>query len=97
MTRLFAAALICLTATGAQTQGMPQCAEREALVQFLADKYGEALRFVGVNSVQVTELFVNDATGSWTILVTPPRGLTCMRAGGYGASVLEATEIEEKT
>ena len=66
-----------------------QCALRPDVLAALATKYGEARRGIGIAGQNaVMELFVNPATGTWTILVTTPDGKTCLIASG---SDFEAT------
>jgi hypothetical protein len=63
----------------------PQCAARDIVTAQLTDKYGETRRGMGMaaNST-VMELFASDASGTWTITVTLPNGMTCLVASGQG-------------
>lgn len=59
------------------------CGNRDEIVGQLGQKYGETRRSVGVTGRRgVVEVFASDATGSWTILLTNPQGLTCLMAAG---------------
>ena len=50
----------------------------------LATKYGETRRSIGLAANNtVMELFASP-TGSWTITVTLPEGMTCLMASGQG-------------
>lgn len=71
-------------AQAARAQG-PQCAPRAAVVEQLAERYAEAPQAMGLtaNSL-VMELFASRESGSWTITVTSPQGLTCLIASGQG-------------
>lgn len=63
----------------------PQCGPRETVVQTLADRYGETRRSLGLaGPTQVMEVFASDDTGTWTITLTMPDGVTCMVASGQG-------------
>lgn len=93
---LTAAAAIFLATTtqaGAQTKNQPQahtqaqaprnCAPRASVVTRLAERYGETRQSVGIGSNNaMVEVFASEETGSWTILVTMPTGVSCLVASG---------------
>ena len=58
-----------------------------------AARQGKARVFVGLtgNQSAFLEMFANDATGSWTLVVTTPSGRTCIAASG------EAYELTNDT
>ena len=61
----------------------PQCAAHQLVADQLAQKYGEARRSIGLASDNtVMELYASALTGTWTMTVTLPRGLTCLVASG---------------
>jgi hypothetical protein len=66
-----------------------QCGLRAAVIEHLAVKFGETRRSVGLaaNST-VMETFASDATGTWTITVTTPQGMTCLIASGQAFEVV---------
>jgi len=77
------AGLIFLT-QHAQAQTQPQCGPRAAVVKTLAEKYAETRRSIGIAANNtVMEVYAAD-TGTWTITVTTPQGLTCLVASGQG-------------
>lgn len=77
------AALILATQQGF-AQGA-QCAARAQVVQALAETYGETRRAIGLAGDQlVMETFASAESGSWTILVTRPDGVSCLVASGLG-------------
>ncbi|MCX7888205.1 MAG: hypothetical protein N2422_00560 [Rhodobacteraceae bacterium] len=60
-----------------------QCAARDQVVAFLAARYGETRRGIGIAGRDaVMELFASDSTGTWTIVVTTGDGMTCLLASG---------------
>jgi hypothetical protein len=61
----------------------PPCAPRADVVAHLGQKYSETRRSMGLaaNST-VMEVFASEATGTWTITVTTPQGITCLIASG---------------
>ena len=68
----------------AQTVRRPQnCAPRDAVLTRLAKSYGEVQQSQGLGANNaIIEVFASSTTGSWTITVTMPSGLTCLVASG---------------
>ncbi|MEP4198971.1 MAG: hypothetical protein ABJL99_25375 [Aliishimia sp.] len=72
-----------MTAGTAAAQNARNCAPRESVVERLAEKYGESRQSMGLGANNaVVEVFASSASGSWTITVTSPNGLTCLVASG---------------
>ncbi|OZB17090.1 MAG: hypothetical protein B7X55_06840 [Rhodobacterales bacterium 34-62-10] len=70
-------------APAAQAQTATPCAPRDRVVERLAATYGETRRSMGLGANNaVVEVFASDTSGSWTITVTLPTGLTCLVASG---------------
>ena len=60
-----------------------RCGPRTAIVEKLAQKYGETRQSMGLAANNaVIEVFASDDTGTWTITVTGTNGLTCLVASG---------------
>ncbi|SEM46444.1 hypothetical protein SAMN04488077_10517 [Roseovarius tolerans] len=75
-------AVLALIAGGAQAQP-GNCAPREVVVDRLATAYGETRQSMGLGAQgAVMEVFASQTSGSWTITVTLPDGLTCLIASG---------------
>ena len=73
----------------AQSNPRPNCAPREAVVERLGAKYGESRQSIGLGSNNsVVEVFALTETGTWTIVVTTPAGLTCLVAAGQAFEAL---------
>ena len=67
----------------ATAQQNRNCAPREAVVERLASTYGESRQSIGLGERgMVIETFASSDTGTWTITVTTPNGLTCLVASG---------------
>lgn len=78
-----AAALYLVSTTEVFAQNGRNCAPREAVIDRLAEGYGETRQSVGLGSNNsMVEVFASEETGSWTITVTTPGGLTCLVASG---------------
>jgi hypothetical protein len=69
---------------GSQSHAQPaRCADHGLVVARLAEHYGESRQSIGLgDNNAVIEVFASPDTGSWTITMTPPGGLTCMVAAG---------------
>jgi hypothetical protein len=69
-----------LTVSGAHAQS--QCAPRPEVVKVLGGKYQESQRVMGlINEKAMMEIYVSPK-GSWTMVVTNERGVSCVLADG---------------
>lgn len=67
----------------AQQVHAANCAPRDDVIKRLAETYGETRRGIGIaRQGAVMELYASDQSGSWTITVTLPDGMTCLVASG---------------
>jgi hypothetical protein len=79
-----AGAFYLVATTDVAAQGR-NCAPREMVLDRLAEGYGETRQSMGLGANNaVIEVFASDETGSWSITVTQPNGLTCLVASGQG-------------
>lgn len=78
-------------ATGpAFPQSSGNCAMRSHVIERLAAAYGETRQSIGLGANnQVVEVFASRETGTWTITVTNPNGLTCLVASGQAYEALD--------
>ena len=75
--------LMALAAGQVSAQNARNCGPREAVVERLAGKYGETRQSIGLGANNaVVEVFASQETGTWTITVTMPTGVTCLVASG---------------
>lgn len=93
-----AAALYIASTTDAAAQNNRNCAPRDAVVDRLAEGYGETRQSVGLGANNaVVEVFASDETGTWTITVTTPNGMTCLVASGQSyETVAEVLPTKQK-
>lgn len=77
-----AAFLAALAAGQAAAQARQNCAPRDRVIAFLAERYGEGLQAMGLSGSAVMELYANRATGTWTLVATGPEGIACLVASG---------------
>jgi len=82
-----AAVLLALgiIATPANAQANPQCNPRDDVLELLAKKYKEAPVAVGItNTGGLIEVLAEPNGNTWTIIVTTPKGISCLVAAGEG-------------
>lgn len=74
------------------------CAPHAVVVERLSDGYGESRQTIGLGANNaVVETFASIETGSWTITVTTPGGLTCLVASGQAFELLaEAAPVPDE-
>ncbi len=80
-----AGGLICAAAFGLPSVSFANevCGTRDRIVATLAGSYGEVRSGLGVQGQRsVIELWTSEETGSWTILMTWPDGMSCVLASG---------------
>jgi hypothetical protein len=76
---------LILLAHPAYAQNPAQCGPRAAVVKSLGEKYSETRRAIGISANNmVMEVFAAADSGTWTITVTTPQGVTCLVASGQG-------------
>ncbi|MEM1276684.1 MAG: hypothetical protein AAGH74_09165 [Pseudomonadota bacterium] len=89
-------AAITLTPKGADAQGMV-CGARAQIIKQLADRYGEAALSRGVaRGSGIVETYVNPASGSWTIVVTNTKGMSCLMAAGEAFEPIEQPAVAHR-
>ena len=72
-----------------------RCAPHTAVVERLADVYGERRQAMGLaGDNTVVEVYASDESGSWSITITRPGGPTCLVAAGQNFR-LEEFKIPE--
>ena len=77
-----------LAADHAFAQQPRNCAERATVVERLSSTYGEVRQSIGLApNNSVVEVFASAETGTWTITVTNPAGVTCLVASGQAFEV----------
>ncbi len=74
-----------LIASTAMAQAQPQCNQRDNVLALLAKKYKETPVAAGVtNTGGLVEVLTDIKSGTWTIIVTTPQGISCLVAAGEG-------------
>lgn len=79
---VLAASLLLSSCAGTVMAQQTNCYPRDAVVEHLSDNFGETIQSMGIANNSLIEIFANEVTGSFTILVTTPTGPTCVVASG---------------
>lgn len=84
---LLATTILVPVGASAQTQN---CGNRDLVVDRLTTKYGESRQSIGMAPQgRVVEVFASVETGTWTITITMPNGITCLVASGQSFETLD--------
>ncbi len=86
----------CLAAPLPGQAETPQrnCAARSAVIERLGEQFGESRQSIGLGTNNsVVEVFASASTGTWTITVTLPNGLTCLVASGHAFEQLDELPV----
>lgn len=90
MARLSAALVavfLCLTSTAFAQSA---CGERAIVLAKLAENHGEEVRIRAVSERGLMmEITVNEESGSYSVLLTQPGGVTCLADAGYSFETVE--------
>ena len=77
------AALVLAVASQAAAQQMAACAPHDKMTAGLAQRYSEVPHAAGLASNgSLLEVLASADGATWTIIMTPPAGQTCMMASG---------------
>lgn len=86
--------LVALAAQHAMAQENPNCAPRQQVLEQLRDRYGEIRQSIGLSAEEtVVEMFASHLSGTWTITVTLPNGMTCLVASGQAFENMAADAL----
>lgn len=87
-TAAFALGFVALSSPGL-AQNAQKCGPRDDMLSTLASTYGETRQSIGLGSNNtVIEVFASTETGSWSIIITTPNGLSCLVASGQAFETL---------
>ena len=82
---LLAVGALSLRPDPASAQGAPAvCEARDSLLTQLERKYGEVPVAIGVADGALIELLTAKDGMTWTIILTSPKGMSCLVASGDG-------------
>jgi hypothetical protein len=80
----------------ASAQAQQACAPREKVLKHLAEKYGEQPVAVGVmaGGAAVVEVIASQDGSTFTVIISTPNGLSCVKASGAAFQLLEPLYAE---
>ncbi len=84
-----ASALVASAAASAQEQQRVPCGERTAIMSHLEDGYSEKPVAMGLDAQGRVLEVLAAPSGTWTMLVSTPGGLTCLIASGVAWEELQ--------
>jgi hypothetical protein len=88
----FAGVILAHQAAHAQ---QANCGQRSMVVERLQTKYGETRRSVGLAPNNgVVETYASAESGTWTIVITLPNGMTCLVASGDAFEPIEEAALK---
>jgi len=95
---------LCLALT-ISTTAVPafasNCAQRDQVVERLQSNYAEQLTVGGLqraqNSTAILEIWSSDETGTYTVLLTNPNGISCILAAGTDFFEANRKPVEKGT
>lgn len=81
----------------AYSQHQASCGQRTQVVERLQSKYGETRQSVGLAANNgVVELYASETSGTWTIVITMPNGMTCLVAAGDSFELVQGKAAKNK-
>lgn len=90
--RLFSAIALLAALPFSAAVDAAQCGDSASIAAYLARKYREKPRAAGmVGSRGYMQLYVAE-TGTWTVLLTSPEGISCIIAAGDGLEFLQGSK-----
>jgi hypothetical protein len=70
------------------------CGQRDKIVSKLELTYGESRTGAGLNgSTSIVEIWASAKTGTWTILMSRPDGISCVMASGESWETIPLTAV----
>lgn len=92
---VLASTLVASTAASAQQQQRVPCGERTTIMDHLEDGYSEKPVAMGLDAQGRVLEVLAAPSGTWTMLVSTPGGLTCLIASGVAWEELQLKAGEE--
>jgi len=81
--------LMVLAAQQVNANENRNCGPRPVVIERLTSGFGETRQSIGLGAHNaVVEVFASSDTGTWTITVTMPNGMTCLVAAGQAFETL---------
>lgn len=86
---------LALAASCSPAMSATSCDHRDQITQKLTDNFGETQSIVGLTSGgNLFEMFTNDTTGTWTVVLTNPNMVSCVMTVGTAFDFTATTNEE---
>jgi hypothetical protein len=84
---------VILAVQASHAQSAPPCAPRAMVIEALSSRYGESRQSIGISADNMlVEVYASADSGSWSLVITRPDGVSCLAVTGNGYEILaEAT------
>ncbi len=93
--RLLMGAVAVAVAAPLNAAQAAKCAQRDDLVSRLESKYSEKLSARGLQSEKsMIEVFASVTSGTFTVLLTNPQGVSCVVGAGTNWHIEEPAEVK---
>ena len=84
-----------LTIVASTAFAAPQCNDRDHVLKLLKSQYSEAPVAIGVaNNGGLVEVLTTGDGDTWSIIITTPKGMSCLVAAGEGWRVVKQLAME---
>lgn len=94
MRNLILSLLLLLPLTISEVSAQSICGDRANFVDQLQDQYGETPTQIGLASDGTVLEVLTSKSGSWTIIVTRPDGISCVVATGESWETLPKVSVD---
>ena len=95
MERKVLALTLALLPTATWAEQQRPCAPHDTISMALEKEYGEQARAMGLaQDNTVMEVYASEESGTWTLTVTMPNGLTCLGASGKSFETIAPTKVK---
>ncbi len=93
--KLGLSALVCAAIVASSpVANAAQCGKSDKVIAFLGKKYKEQIKGMGlVGTKGYMQLFVAE-TGTWTVLLTTPEGVSCIVAAGDSFETISVVALD---
>lgn len=85
--KTLATALIAVATLSAASQASGNCGPKDKMSEALASQFGETPFASGISANSAVKFFGNPLTGTWSVVVIKPDGMSCVVAIGEGLEV----------
>lgn len=86
---ILTAAALTVASTGVQAQVNDKCTTIENMYDTLSNRHGEGRVWLGQGEDHIMEIWANENTRTWTLIVLLPSGFSCIINEGVNYAVIQ--------